>query len=75
MLDKANEELVIKKGWLFVTLLKLRISSGEGGDFSSPFKSIGIPEWSATLRTTTIYLLSVDNVLNKNKYLLRNLKV
>ena len=46
MLDKANEELVIKKGRLFVTLLKLRISSGEGGDFSSPFKSIGI--WYGT---------------------------
>ena len=44
MLDKSNEELVIKKGWLFVTLLKLRISSSEGGDFSSPFKSIGISD-------------------------------
>ena len=34
-----------------------------------------ISESGATLRTTTIYLLSVDNVLNKNMYLLRNLKV
>ena len=34
-----------------------------------------ISDLGSTLSTTTIYLLSVDNVLNKNKYLLRNLKV